>query len=94
MKYNHGAVPVSLRNGSFHVSVLEIRRVRVDIKRLQHGDWWNNYKVREIISEHHYGRRQGMHLQGKIMLRVMFLISLLGHLVRNDTQGKWGNNKA
>ena len=46
------------------------------------------------MSKHHYGRRQGMHLQGKIMLRVMFLISLLGHLVRNDTQGKWGNNKA
>ena len=46
------------------------------------------------MSEHHYGRRHGMHLQGKIMLRMMFLISLLGGLVRNDTQGKQGNNKA
>ena len=89
MKYNHAAVLVSLVNASFHVSVLEIRMVRVDIKRLQHGNWWNIYKVREIMWEHHYGRRHRMHLQGKIMLRMMFLISLLGGLVRDDTQGKW-----
>ena len=46
------------------------------------------------MSEHHYGRRHRVHLQGKIMFQMMFLISLLGRLVRNDIQGKRGNNKA
>ena len=40
------------------------------------------------MPEHHYGRRHGVHLQGKIMFQMMFLIFLLGCLVRTNTQGK------